>query len=171
LLVDTFRSCLYFLEGNVKKLIDPPFYAGEVVKARVLSVLRFYAVVEVRRWQMRLDKELLSWEALRYTSEVLSVGDHIDVLIQSTEHFDPLGESRCYRSDHITFGFWLTRLPLLKNPWPDIEAKYSTGSVVEVEFIDYVNWYIARVRLPEGVVVEVRTNDILTLPRKNVLLN
>lgn len=62
---------------------------------------------------------------------------------------------------NLTFdSVWASRLPLLENPWPNLTAKYKDGDVVEVELIDYLNWYIARVRLPEGLVVELRTNDI-----------
>ncbi|MBL8421317.1 MAG: hypothetical protein JNK92_11855 [Dechloromonas sp.] len=64
------------------------------------------------------------------------------------------------RRQNFVGGFWLSRLPLFPNPWPALEEKYPDGSVVEVELIDYVNWYILRAKLPEGLAVELRTNNV-----------
>ncbi len=75
-------------------ILDSPFYPGETVKARVLATYRFYALLDVRGWQMRLEKSLMSWGAIRHTEELFSVGDKVDVLIQTVGHSDPVSNIR-----------------------------------------------------------------------------
>ena len=54
----------------------------------------------------------------------------------------------------------------LPNPRDSFELRHREGDVVEVELVDYVNWYIARVLMPDGELVEMRTNDIHAGPRR-----
>jgi hypothetical protein len=64
------------------------------------------------------------------------------------------------RSERPTFtnrksDYWLSRLPLLDNPWPALERKYPNGSVLEVELVGYDKSNDAFVKLPEGVMAKV----------------
>jgi len=139
---------------------DPPFYPGEAISGRVVEINDRFAVINVRGWALPLEIKFIDWNFVRSPSDRFSVGDRVETVV----HDGPL-RADYYRKywlspKQIWHGYHLTRLPFLYNFWPELNNKYSEGSVVEVEFLDYTNWYIARVRMPEGFIVEVRTNDI-----------
>ena len=141
----------------MRRNVDPPFYPGEIVTGRVLKLLRNRAILDVRGWTMPLDKRLICWDALRCPSEVLSTGEKIEVMIQTYNHFDPIHKKAWAQISSKFEGFWLTRLPLLENPWPRLIAKYPEGSIVEIEIVDYTALHTARARFPKGLLVEVPT--------------
>lgn len=142
------------------KFQTPPFFPEETVSGRVVSLSDRFAVVNVRGWLLPLETRFTDWNYLKRPSDLLSTGDRLDVVVHD-EKVTPLIYRRQLMSAKFAWhGYWLDRLPLLHNFWPELEARYTEGSVVEVEFIDYTNWYIARVRMPEGYIVEMRTNDI-----------
>ncbi|MFZ4534955.1 hypothetical protein [Propionivibrio sp.] len=142
------------------KSIDPPFYPGETVVGRVVSLGPRFATIDIGGWQVPLETAFIDWNAYRTPGEVLSLGDRLNAVIHDDGRLDSLYRRHGLRPKQIWDGFWLSRLPLLEDPWPALALKYPDGSVVEVEMIDYVNWYIARVRMPEGLVIELRTGDI-----------
>jgi hypothetical protein len=139
---------------------DALFSPGEQITGRVIAMTSRFATLEIRSTLIPLEKEFISWTALKSTDEVLSLGDRVEVMV--FEGREDHSSHRRYRlwPRQVWNGRWASRLPLLDDPWPSLEDQYPEGTVVEVEMIDYVNWYIARVRLPDGLVVELRTNDI-----------
>jgi hypothetical protein len=151
---------VFFIKGELMMTSSPPFYAGETVVGRVVSLGPKFANIDVRGWRLPLETMFLDWNAIRSPDEILSPGDRISAVV----HADGQLESRYQRyglmPKQVWNGFWLSRLSLMDDPWPELMLKYSDGTVVEVEMIDYVNWYIARVRMPEGLVIELRTGDI-----------
>jgi|GEM_PF-2973138 len=138
--------------------MDYPFYSGELVVAKVAELRPRFAILSIRRVMVPINLRHIDWNSLRSPEEKLSVGNRVDVAVYVDEMTDLTHKGL---GPDVTFdGVWASRLPLLENPWPNLTAKYKDGDVVEVEMIDYLNWYIARVRLPEGLIVELRTNDI-----------
>ncbi|MDR3298733.1 MAG: hypothetical protein LBU43_01710 [Candidatus Accumulibacter sp.] len=137
-----------------------PFYSGETVTGQVVALGRRCASLNIRRWIVQIDKEFIDWNALRSPSELLSIGDRLQVVVHLHDASNPIHRKYRLTPRHTFHGAWASRLPLLDDPWPELQARYPEGTVVEVEMIDYVNWYIARVRMPEGLVVELRINDI-----------
>ena len=138
---------------------DLPFRSGEIVAGCVVGLRPNFAVVRVCGQLLPIISRNLDWNAIRQPSEILSIGDRLEavVFIEGDKIYHNWRSS----SPPLAWnGVWLTRLPLLVNPWILVREMYAEGSVVEVEMIDYVNWYIARVRFPEGFVVEMKTNEI-----------
>lgn len=136
------------------------FGTGEIVSGRVVALAPRFAALEIRQVLVPLGKEHMSWSALKSAEEAIGIGDRVEVMVFEGKDDHP--SHRRYRiwPRQIWDGRWASRLPLLDDPWPGLEEQYPEGSVVEVEMVDYVNWYIARVRLPDGLLVELRTNDI-----------
>jgi hypothetical protein len=142
------------------KPFNPPFYSGETAIGKVVSLGPRFATLEVRRWIVPIEASFLDWNATRAPEELLSIGDRLEVVVYFDDKLDLLHHRHWMFPKQVWNGVWASRLPLLNDPWPALIDKYPEGSVVEVEMIDYVNWYIARARMPDGLVVELRTNDI-----------
>lgn len=138
----------------MRRNVDPPFYPGEIVTGRVLKLKSAQAILNVRGWTIPLDKRLIGWDVLYSPAEVLSVGENIKVVIQTHACCDPVHKKVRTYFDQCG-EFWISRLPLLENPWPELAAKYPDGSVVEVEMVNYTAPHTARARFPEGLLVEV----------------
>ena len=64
-------------------------------------------------------------------------------------------------------GFWISRLPLIENPWPGLCAKYPDGTIVEVEMVDYLDRHTARAKLPEGLLVGVPLIGLVRYAQRN----
>lgn len=144
----------------MKAYPELPFYAGEIVAGKVIRLTNHYAVMDIRGVELPLETQFITWDALAKPAENLSLGDRLEVMMQFGKAIPEQRKLFYPWPKYDKDGFWLNRLPLLDNPWPTLCKRYQDGSVVEVEMIDYVNWYIARVRMPEGLIVELRTNDI-----------
>jgi hypothetical protein len=137
-----------------------PFYSGEILAGRVNRLEDRFATLSVRGYSLPLETEFISWEALIKPAERLAIGDRLQVVIQTCADTTKWGRLTGCWPNYNYCGYWLNCLPLFNNPWDAVRKRYQPGSVVEVEMIDYVNWYIARVRMPENLLVEMRTNDI-----------
>lgn len=138
---------------------DLPFRSGEIVAGSVVDLRPNFAVIRVCGQLLPIATRDLEWNVILQAAEMLSIGDRLKAVVYfagDNEH----GNNQRTPPACAWNGMWLTRLPLLENPWRVLKEKYSEGSVVEVEMIDYVNWYVARVRFPEGFVVEMKTNEI-----------
>ena len=143
------------------------FSPGEIVSGRVIALSPRFATLEIRSAMVPLGKECITWSALKSVEEALSLGDRVEVMVFEGESDHPAHRRYRLWPRQVWDGRWASCLPLLDDPWPSLEDQYPEGSVVEVEMVDYVNWYIARVRLPGGLVVELRTNDIHLRTRKS----
>lgn len=147
-------------------MINPLFSPAEIVSGRVIAMAPRFATLEIRREKIPLDRDSIGWSALKSVEEALSLGDRVEVMVFEGNHNYPFHRRYYAWPRQVCNGRWASRLPLLDDPWPLLEDQYPEGSVVEVEMVDYVNWYIARVRLPDGLLVELRTNDIHLRTRK-----
>lgn len=145
---------------------DLLFSPGEIVSGRVIAIAPRFATLEIRCALIPLGKESITWSALKSAEEALSLGDRVEVMVFEGNSDHPVHRRYHMYPRQVWDGRWASRLPLLDDPWPSLKNQYPEGSVVEVEMVDYVNWYIARVRLPDGLMVELRTNDIHLRTRK-----
>ncbi len=135
----------------------PPFYSGETVVGRVVGLAPRFATIKVCGRIVPLEVAFMDWNALRTADEALSIGDRVEAVVYTGNRLDEFHQRRWMWPKQVWNGAWLNRLPLLDDPWPRLMEKYSDGSVVEVEMVDYVNWYIARARLPSNTVPMVVT--------------
>ncbi len=135
-------------------MIDALFSPAEIVSGRVVGINPRFATLKIRCELVPLEKKCITWSALKSAEEVLSLGDRVEVMVfeGSSDHMAHLRYHLWPKQ--VWEGRWSSRLPLLDDPWPSLMDRYPEGSVVEVEMVDYVNWYIARVRLPDGLLIE-----------------
>lgn len=135
----------------MKSFADLPFYPGEVVFGTVARLYQHFALLNVRGYKMPLETPLMSWNALRDASSILEIGQRIEAMaLTSDYHARQKGRSRSSYQGMISGGYWLSRLPLLENPWPALAERYPDGAVVEVELVDFDRKSDAIVQFPEG---------------------
>lgn len=142
--------------------------SGDVVSGRVVEMKPLYATMSVMGQCMPLTTSHICWDVLRNPNERLSLGDRLEMAVCPAMTFRDMRKMDYPTPIVSNGGIWLSRLPLIENPWPKLQQRYQDGAVVEVECIDYLNWYVARVRLPEGLIIELRTNDIHPRSRRSV---
>jgi hypothetical protein len=139
---------------------DPPFYPNEAVTGHVVELNGWFAVVKVRGWELPLEKRFISWDVLKTASDALSISERIQVVV----HAESAGKQD-YQRRHLYptlfwHGFWLSRLPLLETPRQKYQSRYEEGSIIEVEFMDYINYYTARAKMPDGSIIELLQRDL-----------
>lgn len=138
-------------EVALRLIADPPFYPGEVVSGTVVRLYQHFALLNVRGCKMPLETPLMSWNEHRDASSVLEIGQRIEVMaLTSDYHTRQKGRSRSNYQGMMSGGYWLSRLPLLENPWPALAERYPDGSIVEVELVDFDRKNDTIVRFPGG---------------------
>lgn len=145
---------------------EQTFCDGEVHVGKVIYITDRYAILDVCGCNLPLETCFISWSVLLNPVEILSLGDKMEVVVQCGTNGRLLRQNK-YPTPKVLFkGCWLNRLPLIANPWPAIRERYQDGSVVEVEIVDQINCYIARARMPEGVVIQLSSNEIYSRTRR-----
>lgn len=138
-------------EVALKLIADPPFYPGEVVSGTVVRLYQHFALLNVRGHKMALETQLMSWSVCRDASSVLGIGARIEAMALTRDY--PARRKEWSLSNYrgmMSGGFWLSRLPLLENPWPTLADLYPDGSMVDVELVDFDRKNDAIVRFPGG---------------------
>jgi hypothetical protein len=133
---------------------------GEVMAGRIVRIGEKSAGVLVRGREWPLCLTQTSWDAPGHCRESLALNDRVELMLVNREICERAGYRIHYGRQEPGQEHWLSRLPLLPNPDRDFGSGLQEGDVVEVEALDYVNWYILRVRLPDRRIIEVRTNDV-----------
>ncbi len=138
---------------------DPPFYPNETLIGHVVELKDWFAVVKIRGWQLPLEKRFISWDVIKTASDILSIGERVQVVV----HAEGYGK-KAYQNRHLYptlfwHGFWLSCLPLFEVPGQKFQTKYPEGSIIDVEFIEYVNYYTARAKTPDGSIIELLLRD------------
>ncbi|MBK6637443.1 MAG: hypothetical protein IPG34_07005 [Rhodocyclaceae bacterium] len=135
-------------------------YAGEVMTGRVVELHRKLVVLSLRNELHPLFHKQMEWLPIRTPSEMYERGERVQVMVVNREIMQQIDFRHWRMNDAPQGQLWLSRLPLVTNTASTLEEMYQEGDVVEVQVVDYVNWYIARVLLPSGLMIEMRTNDI-----------
>lgn len=133
----------------------PPFYPGEVVVGIVRKLRHHEAVLDVRGWRMPLEARLMSWNRVRSVSLDLELGQRLEVMVLTPETHVRL--HACDRPSVMgkVHGYFISRLPLLENPWPALAETYPDGSEIEVELVRYERKGYAIVRIADSVLSEM----------------
>lgn len=135
----------------MRLIADPPFYPGEVVFGTVVRLYQHFALLNVRGYKMALETPLMSWNEHRNASSVLEVGQRVDAMALTPNcHTRQKGRRRSNYQGMMSGGYWLSRLPLLDDPWPALAKRYPDGSMVEVELVDFDRKNDAIIEFPEG---------------------
>jgi small subunit ribosomal protein S1 len=118
---------------------------GSVIQGRVVSIVDFGAFVDLDGVDGLVHISELDWGAVEHPSEVLSVGDEIEVKILKVD----LDRERVE----------LSRKELLPSPWEMVEDTYQPGDLMEVKITDVVD-FGAFGELPEGVQGLIHISEI-----------
>ena len=110
--------------------------SGEIRKGRVKNITDFGVFIDLGGVDGLLHITDMSWGRIRHPSEVVSVGDEIDVKILD---FDA-------KTHRISLGL----KQLSAHPWENIESKYPVGSRVTGRVVSITD-YGAFVELEKGV--------------------
>ncbi|HDD55818.1 MAG TPA: S1 RNA-binding domain-containing protein [Chloroflexi bacterium] len=121
--------------GTRIKLLDT-LEEDTCVPGVVTTLTDFGAFVDLGGMEGLIHISELSWGRVDHPSDVVSVGDQIEVYILNIDH----------REHKVA----LSLKKLCDNPWETIEDRYQTGQVVEAVVKNIVT-YGAFVRLEEGV--------------------
>ncbi len=113
-----------------RKAAEEKFWAeaqeGEVRKGVVKSLMKFGAFVDIGGVDGMIHVSELSWNRIKDPSEVVSVGDEVEVTIKS---LDP-------EKKQIALGY----KKLEDNPWEIFKAKYSVGDVCDVVVANFTDF-------------------------------
>lgn len=91
--------------------------AGETVVGHVVHLTDYGAFVDLGHVTGLLHVSKIAWEHVEHPSEVLSVGDEIEVLIDEVD----------YERERIS----LNRRALLPSPWERFEREHQEGELIE----------------------------------------
>ncbi len=113
-----------------RKAAEEKFWAeaqeGEVRKGVVKSLMKFGAFVDIGGVDGMIHVSELSWNRIKDPSEVVSVGDEVEVTIKS---LNP-------EKKQIALGY----KKLEDNPWEIFKSKYAVDSEVEVEIANFTDF-------------------------------
>ena len=128
-----------------KKRLLTEIQIGQVRKGVVKNITDFGAFVDLNGMDGLLHITDMSWGRINHPSEMLSVGQEIEVVILDVN----------MEKERISLGL-KQKMP---NPWDDIEAKYPVGTRVRGKVVNLVP-YGAFVQLEEGVEGLVHVSEI-----------
>ena len=115
---------------EARKANEEKFWAeaqeGEVRKGVVKSIMKFGAFVDIGGVDGMIHVSELSWNRIKDPSEVVSVGDEVEVTIKS---LNP-------KKKQIALGY----KKLEDNPWEIFKSKYAVDSEVEVEIANFTDF-------------------------------
>jgi len=109
---------------------------GQLIEGEVKNITDFGAFVDVGGIDGLLHVSDMSWKRVRHPSDVVSVGEQLEVKVLS---FDP-------DTERISLGL-KQKVP---NPWLGVEDKYPVGDVITGNVVSMTD-YGAFVELEEGV--------------------
>jgi small subunit ribosomal protein S1 len=109
---------------------------GDKIVGTVENIVDFGAFVSLNGVTGLLHISKLDWRRIKHPSEVLTIGDEIEVLVEEINA----------ENERIA----LNRRALIPNPWQQVAEKYEAGDTVKGKITNIVDFGIF-VRLPEGV--------------------
>lgn len=118
---------------------------GQRVTGVVKSITDFGAFIDLGGFDGLLHKSEIAWKRINHPSEVVSIGETVEVQILSIDK----------GSGKIALGL----KQLAKNPWADVEHKYPIGATVQGKVIKMLDSG-ALVQIEEGVVGLVHVSEM-----------
>jgi small subunit ribosomal protein S1 len=123
-------------EGIERRLDELDQKIGQPVRGIVRSVCDFGAFVDLGGLDGLVHISELSWQRIRHPSDVLSVGESVDVIVLQVDR-----ENRRVA---------LSRKRLRPDPWARVDDRFKVGEVIEVRVTNIVP-FGAFARVEEGV--------------------
>lgn len=128
-----------------KKELLSEIKIGEVRRGVVKNITDFGAFVDLNGMDGLLHITDMSWGRVNHPSEVVKVGQEIEVMILDVDR----------EKDRISLGLKQS----LPNPWDDIERKYPVGTRISGKVVNLVP-YGAFIEIEEGVEGMVHVSEI-----------
>ncbi len=128
-----------------KKVLLMEIKPGQIRKGMVKNITDFGAFIDLNGMDGLLHITDMSWGRINHPSEMLSVGQEIEVVILDVN----------LEKERISLGL----KQRLKNPWDDIEIRYPIGSRVRGKVVNIMP-YGAFVEIEEGVEGLVHVSEI-----------
>jgi small subunit ribosomal protein S1 len=130
--------------GEKAKLLET-IHVGQVLTGEVKNITDFGAFVDVGGIDGLLHVTDMSWGRVKHPSQVVSVGQKIEVMVLS---FDP-------KTERISLGLKQKS----ENPWKTAGEQYPVGSVVRGRVVSMTD-YGAFVQLQEGIEGMVHVSEM-----------
>jgi len=118
----------------------------------VKNITSFGAFVDLGGIDGLLHKTDMSWKKVNQPSEIVSIGDQIDVIVIGIDH----------EKEKVSLGL----KQKTTDPWEGIEERYPVGSTVKGKVVNIVN-YGAFLELEEGVEGLIHVSE-MSWTRRNV---
>ncbi len=139
------RELLEDKRREQKKTLMGEIQIGQVRHGVVKNITDFGAFVDLNGMDGLLHITDMSWGRVNHPSEVVKVGQELDVMILDVDR----------DKDRISLGL----KQIARNPWDDIERKYPVGTRVKGKVVNLVP-YGAFVEIEEGVEGMVHVSEI-----------
>jgi len=139
------RKLLEEQRAGEKEQLLKTIEVGKIIKGEVKNITDFGAFVDVGGIDGLLHVTDMSWGRVKHPSQVVSVGDHLEVMVL---HFDP-------ESERISLGL-KQKSP---NPWQSVEKRYPIGTVVRGKVVSMTD-YGAFVQLEDGIEGMVHVSEM-----------
>ncbi len=129
----------------LRKKIWDEIEVGKVIKGKVKGITNFGAFIDLGGVDGLLHIADMSWRKITHPSEIVAVGDEINVMV--------LGFER--EKNKISLGLKQT----MPDPWEEIENKYPLNSIVKGKITNIQNYGIF-VELEKGIEGLVHISEI-----------
>lgn len=128
---------------------------GDIVKGRVVNIVNFGAFIDLHGITGLAHISELSWHRLGHPSEIISIGDEIEVLIKEVDH----------DKERVS----LSRKALMPNPWDSIMESHNEGDLVEGS-VTSIQDYGVFLKLAEGVDGLIHVSEIDGNPEEKLTI-
>ncbi len=139
------RELLEEKRREQKKTLMDEIQVGQVRHGVVKNITDFGAFVDLNGMDGLLHITDMSWGRVNHPSEVVKVGQELDVMILDVDR----------EKERISLGL----KQIARNPWEDIERKYPVGTRVHGKVVNLVP-YGAFIEIEEGVEGMVHVSEI-----------
>jgi len=139
------KEALQLEKQKQKEELFSNLEVGKIVSGTVKAITDYGAFIDLGGIDGLLHITDMSWSKINHPSEILTVGDKIEVMV--------LGVDK--QQNKVSLGL-KQRYP---DPWQDIESKYPVGSRVKGKVINVLNYGII-VELEKGVEGLVHVSEV-----------
>ncbi|MCM8773731.1 MAG: S1 RNA-binding domain-containing protein [Candidatus Omnitrophica bacterium] len=139
----------------MKQKIWEEIKPGEIRKGRVKNITNFGVFIDLGGVDGLLHIADMSWKKISHPSEMVAVGDEIEVMVLSADK----------EKGKISLGLKQT----IADPWEEIEKKYPVGSIIKGSIVNIQNYGLF-VELEKGIEGLVHISEI-SWSRKYINLN
>jgi hypothetical protein len=139
---------------------EPHFYPEQVVTGRVVAMNDWFATIDIQGQALPLENRFIHWQSPDQPSDLLMLGQRLQAVVHE-RHCKDMYSCRTLVPGVFWHGYWLDCLPLLEDPWPRFKALHPKGTILEVEFLEYINLYVSKARTEAGFVIELMNRDLV----------